>query len=59
MERLTHVRCNGIKTGYWSAAKKDELVERLAAFEDIASTPEELKQQIDELKKKKGENHNG
>ena len=34
MERLTHERCSGIKTGYWSAAKKDELIERLAEYEN-------------------------
>ena len=27
MERLTHERANGIKTGYWSAATKEALVE--------------------------------
>lgn len=37
MERLTHKRCNGIKTGYWSAAKKDELIQRLAMYEDAYS----------------------
>ena len=26
MERLTHERVNGIKTGYWSAATKEVLV---------------------------------
>lgn len=31
MERLTHERVNGIKTGYWSAATKDVLVQKLAA----------------------------
>lgn len=36
MERLTHQRVNGIKTGYWSAATKEVLVQRLAAFEDEA-----------------------
>lgn len=25
MERLTHERVNGIKTGYWSAATKNRL----------------------------------
>ncbi|WP_279220808.1 hypothetical protein [Clostridium sp. OM02-18AC] len=30
MERLTHKRANGIKSGYWSPNKKDELVQRLA-----------------------------
>ena len=42
MERLTHSRCSGIKTGYWSPNKKDELVERLAAYEDTGLTPEEI-----------------
>ncbi len=43
MERLTHPRSSGIKTGYWSSNKKDELVERLAAYEDTGLTPEEIK----------------
>lgn len=43
MERLTAVRCSGIKTGYWSPAKKDELVQRLGAYEDTGLTPEEVK----------------
>ena len=42
-ERLTHERVNGIKRGYWSAAKKDELVERLAAYEDTGLSPEEIR----------------
>ena len=46
MERLTHERCNGIKTGYWSAAKKDELIDRLAAYENTGLTPEEIKCRI-------------
>lgn len=33
-QRLTHERCNGIKTGYWSDANKEELVQRLAEFEN-------------------------
>lgn len=33
-QRLTHERVNGIKTGYWSDANKEELVQRLAAFEN-------------------------
>lgn len=28
MERLTHERVNGIKTGYWSAATKEVLVQK-------------------------------
>ena len=31
MERLTHERVNGIKTGYWSAATKEVLVQKLAS----------------------------
>ena len=34
MESLTSQRCNGIKTGYWSLAKKEDLVQRLGAYED-------------------------
>lgn len=43
MKRLTHSRCSGIKTGYWSPNKKDELVERLAVYEDTGLTPEEIR----------------
>lgn len=42
MERLTHERCSGIKDGYWSPAKKDQLIERLAAYEDTGLMPEEI-----------------
>lgn len=42
MERLTAPRCSGIKSGYWSTAKKDELVQRLGRYEDIGLTPEEI-----------------
>lgn len=34
MERLTYKRENGIKRGYWSPNKKQELVDRLAMYED-------------------------
>lgn len=34
MDRLTHKRENGIKHGYWSPNKKQELVDRLAMYED-------------------------
>ena len=30
MQRLTHERNNGIKSGYWSPEKKEVLVQRLA-----------------------------
>lgn len=36
MKRLTARRVNGIKTGYWSAAKKDDLIQRLGELEDLA-----------------------
>ncbi len=42
MERLTHERCNGIKTGYWSPEKKDELVKALAAYENTGLTPDQI-----------------
>lgn len=42
MKRLTHQRDNGIKTGYWSPNKKDELVNALAAYEDTGLTPEDI-----------------
>lgn len=42
MERLTAQRCSGIKSGYWSTAKKDELIQRLGQYEDIGLTPEEI-----------------
>ena len=42
MDRLTHKRSNGIKTGYWSPDRKDELVERLAEYENTGLTPQEI-----------------
>ncbi len=42
MNRLTHIRANGIKTGYWSPEKKEVLVQRLAAYEDTGLEPEEI-----------------
>lgn len=42
MERLTHLRSSGIKTGHWSPEKKDALIERLAAYEDTGLTPQEI-----------------
>lgn len=44
MERLTHERNNGIKTGYWSPNKKDELVSALAAYENTGLTPEQIRE---------------
>lgn len=44
MKRLTAERVNGIKTGYWSPAKKEELVQRLAEYEKTGLEPEEIKE---------------
>ena len=51
MKRLTQKRVNGIKTGYWSASKKDDLVAQLAEYEDTGLEPEEVLQ----LKKESSE----
>ena len=40
MDRLTHKRENGIKRGYWSPNKKQELVDRLAMYEDAEEKEE-------------------
>lgn len=42
MQRLTHKRENGIKNGYWSPNKKEELVQCLAEYENLEKTPKEL-----------------
>ena len=34
--KMTNKRCNGIKDGYWSAQKKEPLVQKLGAIEHIA-----------------------
>ena len=44
MNRLTQKRVNGIKTGYWSTSKKDDLVARLAEYEDTVLEPAEMLQ---------------
>lgn len=46
MERLTHERVNGIKAGYWSAATKEVLVQKLAAYE-----PDEIRAAIEQAAK--------
>ena len=51
MERLTAQRCNGIKTGYWSPAKKDDLVQRLGPYEDIGLEPWEIGPAIEKAAK--------
>ena len=49
MERLTHERVNGIKTGYWSAATKEVLVQKLAAYENTGYEPDEIRAAIERL----------
>lgn len=46
MERLTHERVSGIKSGYWSPARKDELIQRLGEYEDTGLAPAEINIQI-------------
>lgn len=50
MKRLTAERMNGIKTGYWSASKKEELVQRLAEYENIGLEPEEIREVMERQK---------
>lgn len=42
-ERLTHARANGIKRGYWTSHKKEEVVQRLGEYEDTGLSPEEIR----------------
>ena len=51
MERLTHERVNGIKTGYWSAATKEVLVQKLAAYENTGYEPDEIRAAIEQAVK--------
>lgn len=47
--RLTHKRVNGIKSGYWSPNKKDKLINRLAEYENLGYSPEDLAIIIDAI----------
>ena len=47
MDRMTHERVNGLKTGYWSPEKKEELVQRLATYENTGLEPEEISAKIE------------
>ena len=47
MYRMTHERANGIKTGYWSPNKKEDLVQRLAAYENTGLEPGEVHKLIE------------
>lgn len=51
MERLTHERVNGIKTGYWSAATKEVLVQKLAAYENTGYEPDEIRAAVEQAAK--------
>lgn len=55
MERLTHERNNGIKQGYWSPATKEELIQRLAAYENTGYAPDEITAAIEQARRE-GEN---
>ena len=57
MERLTHKRVSGIKEGYWSPNKKQELVDRLAAYENTGLTPEQVQQLQDKSTARKPNEH--
>lgn len=43
IERLTHKRVNGIRERYWSPNKKQELIDRLAAYENTGVDPEQIR----------------
>lgn len=49
MKRLTAERVNGIKTGYWSASKKEELVQRLAEYENTGLEPDEIRELVSKV----------
>ena len=48
-ERMTSERVNGIKSGYWSSARKEELVQRLAEYENIG-TVEKCREAVEKQK---------
>ena len=47
MERMTLERVNGIKTGYWSPKTKEEIVQRLAEYENTGLTAAEFNHYFD------------
>lgn len=47
MDRLTSERVNGIKTGYWSPSKKQDLVDRLAEYENTGLMPDQIRWMLD------------
>ena len=42
-ERLTHPRMSGIFGGYWTAASKTELIDRLAEYENTGLAPDQVR----------------
>lgn len=54
MERMTHERASGIKTGYWSPETKENLVQRLAAYEDTGLEPQEVQALADASRRLNG-----
>ena len=48
-KRMTSERVNGIKSGYWSPARKEELVQRLAEYENIG-TVENCREAVEKQK---------
>ena len=55
MERLTHIRLDGLKTNYSSPSNKQDLIDRLAAYEDSGLMPEDVKRMVEAAKRKKDE----
>ena len=50
MERLTHIRLDGLKTNYSSPSNKQDLIDRLAAYDDSGLMPEDVKTLADRNK---------
>ena len=46
---MTNERVNGIKSGYWSPSRKEELVQRLAEYENIG-TVEKCREAVEKQK---------
>ena len=45
------ISTNGIKTGYWSAATKEVLAQKLAAYENTGYEPDEIRAAIEQAAK--------
>lgn len=44
MKDMTAERCSGIKSGYWSAEKKEDLVQQLGLYEHQVLSPAKIEQ---------------